>query len=175
MEKGRILGYGSKALSEEELAMRKAYDAAKKDYERVNRMRNAALISDFASGLLNITARKHGSLRSLPTTATATVNPYYLQARETSELLRKGFNEKFGKNPDYSGEISRNTLFAKKGSGNNQGGTSLHRNLAWSRYSVYANGKSASNNMKKGVNLIEKWRIDNLTGNTGSFMNKFKK
>lgn len=88
-------------------AVRRAFDKvlkAREEHKAVAKMHNAALIGDFASGLMNVIARRKGSRFSLPVDASAKSAPYFLQS---SERLKEAER-------DYKGIIAKEILFSPR-------------------------------------------------------------
>ncbi len=136
-------------------------DNIKKDLYMLNRARNRALVSDFASGLVNLIARRKGSRVVLPTDSTEKYNKVLLQLNDKLHMAQR----------DYDGEIARKKVFTQQpkqtavatpnqNSATNNSLPKVTLLKPISSFSIrHANSKNSINNSMK---VVEQWRKEKM-------------
>ncbi len=142
----------SREFVENELQM------AKEKARAAKRLRNAALINDFASGIINIIARKRGSRYLLPTDSAEEFKSYYLQAQDR---LKEAQN-------DYNGMLAKEKIFTPPASSRNENviGTGyLPVSKSIPLQTIKLSPPNGHNTEKPAGNwrkVVDKWRKEHL-------------
>ncbi len=146
--------------NEEQELHRYTIDNIKRDLHLINRVRNRALISDLASGLVNLIARRKGSRMSLPTDATEKYNNTFLQLNDKLHMAQR----------DYEGAIARKKIFTPPKQSNT---ATTAQNAATNKAlpkatllqpisSFNVKGKDAGISINNSMKVVEKWRRDKM-------------
>ena len=122
---------------------------AREEHKAVERMHNSALIGDFASGLLNVIARRKGSRFSLPVDASAKSAPYFLQS---SERLREAER-------DYKGLLAKEILFSSKGNKDKSSNSNVTYIPTVTKSTSKFNLPKPDSSWNK---ILEKWRREKM-------------
>lgn len=156
-------GIGDNAASlydDESAAYKQHVENIKRDLHLVNRVRNRALISDLASGLVNLLARRKGSRVVLPTDATEKYNNALLQLNDKLHMAQR----------DYSGAIARKKVFAPSAASsaiNPQPSSATQASvpkvsLLQPITSFAIRGNDAGNSIDRSRKIVERWRREKM-------------
>ncbi len=140
--------YTPYSINRQQLKKRKeAYSNARYEYNMYNHMRNVALMSDLAAGVLNGVARKRGSRLSLPMESTSKITPSYVNARYNLMKEKNDLNRLLTEHADYDGKLAYGIILGEDSGKRNED-----------------NNKAVPVKNRRRGNPIDEWGKEHLQG-----------